>query len=56
MTKIQKILEEIQDMQDFYNRTKSLRTRMKEKDLERSKVKHASINKAQKQGRLDKLS
>jgi hypothetical protein len=56
MTKIQKVLEEIQDMQDFYKRTKSLRTRIKENDLERSKVKGVSITKAKQKRRLDKSS
>ena len=42
MTKIQKVVRDIQNLQDFYKRTKSLRTRIKKKDLERSKVKQAS--------------
>jgi len=42
MTKIQKVVRDIQNLQDFYNKTKLLRARIKKKDLERSKVEHAS--------------
>lgn len=42
MTKIQKVVRDIQNLQDFYNRTKLLRARIKKKDLERSKVEQAS--------------
>ena len=42
MTKIQKVVRDIQNLQDFYKRTKLLRARIKKKDLERSKVKQAS--------------
>ena len=38
MTKIQKVVRDIQNLQDFYKRTKLLRARIKKKDLERSKV------------------
>jgi len=42
MTKIQKVVRDIQNLQDFYNKTKLLRARIKKKDLERSKVEHTS--------------
>jgi hypothetical protein len=37
MTKIQKVLKDIQNLQDFYKRTRLLRTRLKKKGLERLK-------------------
>ncbi len=37
MTKIEKVLRDIQDLQDFYKRTKSLRARIKKKELERNR-------------------
>jgi hypothetical protein len=40
MTKIQKVVRDIQNLQNFYKRTKLLRARIKKKDLERSKVEH----------------
>ena len=39
MTKIQKILREIEKLQDFYKRNKSLRTRIQKKEIERLKEK-----------------
>ncbi len=39
MTKIQKVVRDIHNLQVFYKRTKLLRARIKKKDLERSKVK-----------------
>ena len=41
MKKIQKVVRDIQNLQDFYKKTKLLRGRIKKKDLERSKVKQA---------------
>ena len=38
MTKIQKVVRDIQNLQNFYKRTKLLRARIKKKDLDRSKV------------------
>jgi len=38
MTKIQKVVRDIRNLQDFYKRTQLLRARIKKKDLERSKV------------------
>ena len=38
MTKIQRVLRDIKDLQDFSKKTKSLRLRIKIKGLERSKV------------------
>jgi hypothetical protein len=38
MTKIQKVLRDIQNLRDFYKRTQLLRVRIKKKDLERLKV------------------
>ena len=37
MTKIQKVLKDIQNLQDFYKRTQLLRVRIKKKGLERLK-------------------
>ena len=34
MTKIQKVVRDIQNLQDFYKRTKLLRARIKKKGLE----------------------
>ncbi len=42
MTKIQKVLRDIQNLQDFYKRTQLLRVRIKKKGLERLKVENAS--------------
>lgn len=42
MKNIQKIVKDIEDLQDFYKRTKLLRTRIKKKNLECSKVEQAS--------------
>jgi hypothetical protein len=42
MTKIQKVLRNIQNLQDFYKRTQSLRVRIKKKGLERLKVEQAN--------------
>jgi len=39
MNKIQKVVRDIQNLQDFYKKTKLLRGRIKKKDLERYKVK-----------------
>jgi len=36
MTRIQKVVREIENLQDFYKRTKWLRTRIKKKDSERT--------------------
>ena len=41
MKKIQKIVRDIQNLEDFYKRTKLLRTRIKKKNLECSKVEQA---------------
>jgi hypothetical protein len=37
MTKIQKVLRDIENLRDFYKRTQFLRTRLKKKSLERLK-------------------
>lgn len=37
MTKIEKVLRDIQNLRDFYKRTRVLRTRLKKKSLERLK-------------------
>jgi hypothetical protein len=42
MTKIQKVLRDIQNLQDFYKRTLLLRTRIKKKGLELLKVEQAN--------------
>jgi hypothetical protein len=42
MKKIQKIVRDIQNLEDFYKRTKLLRARIKKKDFECSKVEQAS--------------
>jgi hypothetical protein len=42
MTKIQKVLRDIQNLQDFYKRTQLLRVRIKKKGLERLKVEKAN--------------
>ncbi len=39
MTRIQKILRDIENLQDFYKRTNSLRVRIKKKELERDEAK-----------------
>ena len=38
MTKIQKVVKDIQNLQNFYKRTKLLRARIKKKELDRTKV------------------
>jgi len=50
MTKIQKVVRDIRNLQDFYNRTKLLRARIKKKDLERSKVEQAGTSDAKRCG------
>jgi hypothetical protein len=42
MTKIQKVLRDIQNLQDFFKRTQLLRTRLKKKGLERLKTEQAN--------------
>ncbi len=42
MTKIQKVLRDIHNLQDFYKRTQLLRVRIKKKGLERLKVEKAN--------------
>jgi len=44
MTKIQKVVREIENLQDFYKRTKLLRTRIKKKDSERTQKNIAGSN------------
>ena len=45
MTKIQKVLRDIQNLQNFYKRTKLLRDRIKKKELDRTKVEQgAALN------------
>ncbi len=44
MTKIQKVVRDIENLQDFYKRTKLLRARIKKKGLERKKIEHAGPN------------
>jgi len=39
MTKIQKVVREIEKLQDFYKRNKSLRSRIQKKETERLKGK-----------------
>jgi rRNA-processing protein FCF1 len=39
MTKIQKVVREIEKLQDFYKRTESLRSRIQKKELENLKMK-----------------
>ncbi|MBW2368901.1 MAG: hypothetical protein JRH15_13555 [Deltaproteobacteria bacterium] len=50
MTKIQKVVRDIQNLQDFYKKTKLLRDRIKKKDLERSKAEQASAPGAKSHG------
>ena len=38
MTKIQKVLRDIENLRDFYKRTRLLRDGIKKKDLQRSKA------------------
>ncbi len=38
MEKIQKVLRDIENLRDFYKRTKALRTKIKKKGLERIKA------------------
>ncbi len=38
MTKIQKVVRDIENLQDFYKRTKLLRARIKKKGLGRKKI------------------
>lgn len=38
MTRIVKVVRDIQNLQDFYKRTKALRSRIKKKGFERLKV------------------
>jgi hypothetical protein len=42
MTKIQKVLRDIQNLQDFFKRTQLIRTRLKKKGLERLKTEQAN--------------
>jgi hypothetical protein len=42
MTKIQKVLRDIQNLQDFYKKTQLLRTRLKKKSLECLKDKQSN--------------
>ena len=44
MKKIQKVVRDIQNLQDFYKRTKLLRAQVKKKGLERRKFEPTSIN------------
>ncbi len=44
MTKIQKVVRDIENLQDFYKRTKLLRARIKKKGLGRKKIEHAGPN------------
>ncbi len=37
MTKIERVLRDIQNLRDFYERTKSLRTRIKKRESARKK-------------------
>ncbi|MCP4109013.1 MAG: hypothetical protein GY749_26360 [Desulfobacteraceae bacterium] len=39
MTKIQKVVREIEDLRDFYKKTKSLRDNIKKSETERLKIK-----------------
>ncbi|MDM8538678.1 hypothetical protein QUF70_18135 [Desulfobacterales bacterium HSG17] len=41
MTRIQKVLKDIANLQDFYKRTGFLRDRIKNKEMERSQVKQS---------------
>ncbi len=43
MAKIQKVVRDIRNLQDFYKKTTLLRERIKKKDVERSKSKY-SVN------------
>ncbi|MEA3445595.1 MAG: hypothetical protein U9R19_12815 [Bacteroidota bacterium] len=43
MKKIQKVVKEIQNLQDFYNRTKLLRARIKKKGLEHFEAEQTNI-------------
>ena len=49
MTKIQKVLRDIRNLQDFYKRTQSLRTRLKKKGLERLKTEQADASGSENQ-------
>lgn len=42
MTRIVRVVRDIQNLQDFYKRTKALRSSIKKKGLERSKVKRVN--------------
>jgi hypothetical protein len=42
MTKIQKVLRDIKNLQDFFKRTQLLRTRLKKKGLERLNTEQAN--------------
>ncbi len=44
MTKIQKVVRDIENLQDFYKRTKLLRARIKKKGLGCKKIEHAGPN------------
>lgn len=44
MTKIQKVVRDIENLQDFYKRTKLLRARIKKKGLGHKKIEHAGSN------------
>jgi len=39
MTKIQKVIREIEKLQDFYKRNRALRSRIQKKEIERLKEK-----------------
>lgn len=51
MTKIERVIRDIQNLQDFYKKTKSLRKRIRKKGLERSQTKQASTPDALKSSR-----
>jgi len=44
MSKIQKVVRDIENLQDFYKRTKLLRAQIKKKGLGRKKIEHAGPN------------
>ncbi len=50
MGKIQKVVRDIQNLQEFYKRTKVLRAHIKKKGLERSKVEQTSTPDAESRG------
>jgi len=44
MSKIQKVIRDIEDLQDFYKRTRLLRARIKKKGLGHKKIERAEPN------------